>query len=135
LVAYRAHSDEIVMPKRSHILHRIALAYAAVAFVALLEAVALDFEIFGATLLLSLATLPSIVAYALCEQLAPACTKLRHALFLAPVVLIAGLCLAAQIAPSAYFDVPALYRWILLGYLLQIAPAFLVLILSRLRQN
>jgi hypothetical protein len=109
------------------ILLRIALPIAAAALVAVLEVIALGSDILRPTLILSLATLPSIVAYALCEQLAPGRTKLRHALFLAPVVLIAGLCLAAQVAPSAYFDVPALYRWILLGYLLQIAPAYLLL--------
>jgi hypothetical protein len=117
------------------ILRRIALAYGAAAFVALLELVALGPDVLRPTLLISLATLPSIVAYALCEQLAPGRTKLRHALFLAPVILITGLCLAAQVAPSAYFDVPALYRWILLGYLLQIAPAYLVLIVAGPRQN
>jgi hypothetical protein len=117
------------------ILLRIALPIAAAALVAVLEVIALGSDILRPTLILSLATLPSIVAYALCEQLAPGRTKLRHALFLAPVILITGLCLAAQVAPSAYFDVPALYRWILLGYLLQIAPAYLVLIVAGPRQN
>lgn len=57
----------------------------------MLEAIALDIEIFGATL-------PRILAYVLCEHLAPARNKLRHARFLASVVLIAALCLAAQTA-------------------------------------
>jgi hypothetical protein len=117
------------------ILRRIVLPIAAAAFVAILELLVLNPDAIRPTLILFLATLPSIIAYALCEQLAPARTKLRHALFLAPVVLIAGLCLAAQVAPSAYFDVPALYRWILVGYLLQIAAAYLALVLSRPRQK
>jgi hypothetical protein len=117
------------------ILRRIVLPTAAAAFVAVLEVIALGPDGLRPALLLFLATLPSIIAYVFSEYLAPARTKLRHALFLVPVVLIAGLCLAAQTAPSAYFDVPALYRWILLGYLVQVAPAYLVFILSSPRQN
>jgi hypothetical protein len=119
----------------SSLLRRILPAAAAAAVVGLFELLALRPDAIRPPLILFLATLPSIIAYALCEQLAPARTKLRHALFLAPVVLIAGLCLAAQVAPSAYFDVPALYRWILVGYLLQIAAAYLALVLSRPRQK
>jgi hypothetical protein len=120
------------------ILRRIALPIAAVALVAVLEPLLLqDSRLLLATSIIALATLPSILAYALCEHFAPARTWLRHALFLTPVILIAAVCLglAAQEGPSAHLDLSDIYRWILLGYLLQIAPAYLVFILSSPRQN
>jgi hypothetical protein len=116
------------------VLRRIIFASAAAAFIAVLELIALGPDVLRPTLILFLATLPSIIAYVLCEQFAPPRTKLRYALFLAPAALIAAVCLSAQTARSAYFDVPALYRWILVGYLLQLATAYLVLLVSRPKQ-
>jgi hypothetical protein len=114
------------MPKRSPVLRRIALAYAAAAFVAVLEAIALDFEIFGATLLLSLATLPSIALYALYTHYDRAFPRIWRA-FVIPGLVIPAFCLYGQFVRSPEVDVPALARGVLLCYLLQMAPAYFVL--------
>jgi hypothetical protein len=110
------------------ILRPASIAYGAAAVVAYLEALVLGFEMLGVTLTLSLLPLASILAFAISAELAPTRIKLPHFLFFIPVGLVLAGCLSAQLAQGAYINVPALYRWIFLLYILQLIPAYLVLL-------
>jgi hypothetical protein len=113
---------------RASIFSSIGFAYGA-ALVGAVAPALVDFEVLGATLLLSLFTLPSIIGYVISAKVAPARPWPRHLWVAVPTLIVNLYCIYLMVAPTADAVVHDIGRVILKGYLLQIAPAYVALLL------
>jgi hypothetical protein len=107
-----------------------ALAYAVAVVVALVEALVVDLEVAGATLLVSTWLLPSIAALSLIDWSRWGRSAIKHVVFLLSLLPLSVICLVAACSSPEASEMAV---YLFLFYLFQAIAAYLILNLGSRR--